>query len=211
MQIKYGFIEYRHLKKNRKKGNAAMSYQEIAKNMIDRLPKKFNVTGLCIPNRHYMADISEKLHTILSDYIQAGKYFTINRARQYGKTTTLYLLEQLLKEDYLVIRLSFEAADEMFVSLNTLAQELIRKISRILKLQNTPPALLQAWNQPISEQFPMDDLGERITGLCGNSDKKTVLMIDEVDKNSNNQVFLSFLGLLRNKYLEMMQDKPADL
>lgn len=175
------------------------------------MPKKFNVTGLCLPNQHYMADISEKLHTIISDYIQTGKYFTINRARQYGKTTTLYLLEQLLKEDYLVIRLSFEAADEMFVSLNTLAQELIRKISRILKLQNTPPALLQAWNQPISEQFPMDDLGERITGLCGNSDKKTVLMIDEVDKNSNNQVFLSFLGLLRNKYLEMMQDKPADL
>ena len=26
-------------------------------------------------------------------------------------------------------------------------------------------------------------------------------MIDEVDKSSNNQLFLSFLGMLRNKYL----------
>lgn len=170
------------------------------------MPKKFNVTGLCLPNQHYMADISEKLHTIISDYIQTGKYFTINRARQYGKTTTLYLLEQMLKNDYRVIRLSFEAADEMFVSRNTLAQGLIRKISRILKLQNTPPALIQSWNQPISAQFPIDDLGERITELCCDSDKKIVLMIDEVDKSSDNQVFLSFLGLLRNKYLEMMQE-----
>jgi hypothetical protein len=25
------------------------------------MPKKFNITGLCLPARHYMADISEKL------------------------------------------------------------------------------------------------------------------------------------------------------
>lgn len=170
------------------------------------MSKSFNVTGICIPDRHYMADISRKLHTIVSDYIQTGKYFTINRARQYGKTTTLYLLEQMLKDDYKVIRLSFEAADEMFVSLNTLAEGLIRKVNRILKFQNTPPTLIQTWNQPISEHFPMDDLSERITGLCRFSDKKLILMIDEVDKSSNNQIFLAFLGLLRNKYLEMMQE-----
>lgn len=68
--------------------------------------KKFNVTGLCIPEKNYMVDISGKINTIITDYIQEGKYFTINRGRQYGKTTTLYLMEQQLKNSYLVIPLS---------------------------------------------------------------------------------------------------------
>ncbi len=61
------------------------------------------------------------------------------------------------------------------------------------------------WNQPISEQFPLDDLGERITSLCSSADKEIVLIIDEVDKSSDNQIFLSFLGLLRNKYLGQLK------
>ena len=169
------------------------------------MPKKFNVTGVCIPEKNYMVDISERIDTIVTDYIEEGKYFTINRARQYGKTTTLYLLERRLKENYVVIRLSFEASDEMFVSLYTLAAGLVRRIGRILKAQKAEQSVLENWNQPVSEQFPLDDLSERIAELCSSSDKGTILIIDEVDKSSDNQVFLSFLGLLRNKYLEQMQ------
>ena len=33
------------------------------------------------------------------------------------------------------------------------------------------------------------------------SKKEVILIIDEVDKSSNNQIFLSFIGMLRNKYL----------
>ena len=60
--------------------------------------KKFNTTGLCIPEKNYMVDISSKINTIITDYIQEGKYFTMNRGRQYGKTTTLYLLERQLRQ-----------------------------------------------------------------------------------------------------------------
>lgn len=169
------------------------------------MAKRFNTTGVCIPEQNYMVDISRKLDMIIMDYINEGKYFTMNRARQYGKTTTLYLLEQRLKEQYLVIRISFEAADEIFASLHTLAMGLIRKINRVLKAQKVEQLLLDNWNQPVSEQFPLDDLGERIADLCRGSDREIVLIIDEVDKSSDNQVFLSFLGLLRNKYLEQMQ------
>lgn len=97
--------------------------------------KRFNVTGICIPEQNYMVDISSRLDVIVSDYIEEGKYFTINCARQYGKTTTLYLLEQRLKQQYTVIQLSFEAADDLFVSLYALAAGLQRKISRILKFR----------------------------------------------------------------------------
>ena len=56
--------------------------------------KKFNITGLCIPQKHYMADISPKIDQIITQYIENEEYFTINRARQYGKTTILELLYQ---------------------------------------------------------------------------------------------------------------------
>ncbi len=59
------------------------------------MEKEFNVTGTCIPTMHYMVDTSNKLNKTIK-LINRGKYFIINRPRQYGKTTTLYLLEKLL-------------------------------------------------------------------------------------------------------------------
>lgn len=40
--------------------------------------------------------------------VDAGNYFTINCARQYGKTTTLAALAKALGEDYYVISLDFQ-------------------------------------------------------------------------------------------------------
>ena len=61
--------------------------------------KKFNTTGLCIPNRHYMVDTTDKINKIVK-LIEDEEYFTINRSRQYGKTTTIYLLKNRLKSKY---------------------------------------------------------------------------------------------------------------
>ena len=69
--------------------------------------KEFNTTAVCIPSKHYMVDISERVKEI-KKMVDAGKYFTINRARQYGKTTTLRALQLALSGNYLVLSLSFE-------------------------------------------------------------------------------------------------------
>jgi hypothetical protein len=55
-----------------------------------------------------------------------------------------------------------------------------------------------------SGDFPQSfaQFGRWIGLLVEKIGKKVVLMIDEVDKSSNNQLFLDFLGLLRNKYLK---------
>ena len=53
--------------------------------------KEFNVTGSCNPAWHYMVDTSTRFEAIIR-YIETGKYFTINRARQFGKTTTLDMI-----------------------------------------------------------------------------------------------------------------------
>ena len=58
--------------------------------------KKFNVTGTCVGHKHYMVDISGKLDEI-EKLIDDECYFTINRARQFGKTTTLFHLAKRLE------------------------------------------------------------------------------------------------------------------
>ncbi len=61
--------------------------------------REFNVTGLCLPNQHYMVDISNKVSQIVA-MVEKG---------QYGKTTTIRQLEKvLLEKDYQVARISFE-------------------------------------------------------------------------------------------------------
>ena len=73
--------------------------------------KRFNVTGSCNPEWHYMVS-TEKRFKAVEDLIDFGEYFTINRARQYGKTTMLQAIRRKLSERYLVIPLSFEGLDD---------------------------------------------------------------------------------------------------
>lgn len=80
-------------------------------------------------------------------------------------------------------------------------------IAECLKNQNASETIIEEWNEPLSDKFPLRSLGMKITRLCKASNKKVVLMIDEVDKSSDNQIFLSFLGLLREKYLKCQQGK----
>ena len=72
--------------------------------------KTFNTTAVCIPGEHYMVDISGRLQKI-KEMIAAKKYFTINRARQYGKTTTLQALFGYLQSEYYTVLLDFQTFD----------------------------------------------------------------------------------------------------
>lgn len=57
--------------------------------------KEFNTTGTCIHDMHYMVNTQQKLDSVI-ELIEKRKYFTINRSRQFGKTTTLLTLENTL-------------------------------------------------------------------------------------------------------------------
>ena len=69
--------------------------------------KRFNVDGLCYPDEHYMVNIDNRLEQIQT-LIDDGKYFVMNRARQYGKTTTLHMLAQRFSSVYQIFSISFE-------------------------------------------------------------------------------------------------------
>ena len=73
--------------------------------------KTFTTTGVCTRERNYMVDITDRLEKI-KEMIDAGNYFTINRARQYGKTTTLTALMKYLKDDYVVLNIDFQGLDD---------------------------------------------------------------------------------------------------
>jgi len=70
--------------------------------------RRFNVTGSCDPQRHYMVRLDDRLKKIKEDYVDYGSYFVINRGRQYGKTTTLKALAKYLSEEYIVFSLDFQ-------------------------------------------------------------------------------------------------------
>ncbi|MDX2302346.1 MAG: hypothetical protein NW226_06075, partial [Microscillaceae bacterium] len=102
--------------------------------------KEFNDTGLCVPEKHFMVDTLPKLNQVM-DLINRGKYFTMNRPRQFGKTTTAFLLLKELskKEDYLLLDLSFEVAeDQSFENKQNFALYFAKSLQKaLLRLKQT--------------------------------------------------------------------------
>ena len=172
--------------------------------------KEFNVEAVCIPSMHYMVDISDKLEQI-QKLIEKGKYFTINRSRQYGKTTTLAALFRKLKEDYIILRLSFEGAgSDAFQSDKNFVMYFIRSVAKALKFAGQSAEMIEKWKNKADYEEgdyvdAFDYLSDKIAWLCENSEKDILLFIDEVDKTSDNQIFLNFLGMLRNKYMKRQE------
>ncbi|PTX17788.1 AAA-like domain-containing protein [Halanaerobium congolense] len=166
--------------------------------------KEFNTTGVCIPEKHYMADVSKKIN-VIEKMVEAGKYFTINKPRQFGKTTIFYLLKrELTKTGYLVLKISFEMmSSKIFESEDLFVKNFLREIKNIIhfsEINNRKQVVeLIEDNMKITENIT--DLNYFITDFIRLVDSEVVLMIDEVDKSSNNQLFLDFLGILRNKFL----------
>jgi AAA-like domain len=166
------------------------------------MAKKFNVTGTCFPDEHYMADVSKKL-ALTYKMIEEGEYFIINRPRQYGKTTTLYTMAEQLTQSgkYLVFNMSFEGiGDAIFNDEAVFASGFVRLLTKHARI--TAPELVYWLSQTSPSISSLELLDDMITQMVYKTDKKVVVLIDEVDKSSNNQLFISFLAMLRNKYLE---------
>ena len=161
------------------------------------MTREFNVTGLCVPHKHYMVDISHKIEQIKA-LIDKGYYFTINQARQYGKTTTLSALRRALKDDYTVVFLTFEGlSKENYDDSKAFCLTFIELVHDALELAGESDDDITSWIDDSISTF--QKLSRHIRKWC--RDKQVVLIIDEVDKISNNQVYLDFLSMLRKKYL----------
>lgn len=173
--------------------------------------KIFNTNAVCRPKEHYMVDITSKLEQIKA-MIDAGQYFTINRARQYGKTTTLRRLKESLKDEYLVISLDFQRLDAAkFQDGNIFSlafgRYFLQTLNRSYPCQTNPEIAgltepLEAALRTAGREFSLYELFEQLNNLCEHSSHPVVLIIDETDTASGNQIFLDFLAQLRNCYID---------
>ncbi len=172
------------------------------------MERRFNTTGSCNRARHYMVKLDERLKRMKEDYVDEGSYFVINRGRQYGKTTTLKALSEYLKDDYIVLSMDFQmmstanfADEQTFVlSFFEYIEELVSFEKEAMKPIETEvsQALGCLKNQ---EDKTIKNMFVYLSNICRTAPKPIVLMIDEVDSASNNQVFIDFLAQLRRYYL----------
>lgn len=148
-----------------------------------------------------MADMSAKLSAI-TQLVEEGAYFTINRPRQYGKTSIIHHLFLALnkRSDYLAISLSFEGiGDVVFDDEAVFCQNFIDDMAHQLRKSNLEYS--KFLQKTITTTSSLKQLSRVISDFVDYCEKKVVIMIDEIDKSSNHQLFLSFLGILRDKYL----------
>lgn len=170
------------------------------------MERYFNTEGLCDPEEHYMVRLDDRLRQIKRLFVDRGKYFVINRGRQYGKTTTLRALENYLREDYVVLFMDFQLlTDADFENERIFARAFAGYMTDLLKREGDRinGSVLQGLaNSSEDGRMSMGEMFQWLSKVCETAEKPVVLMIDEVDSASNYQVFLSFLALLRGYYLD---------
>ncbi|MBO7438112.1 MAG: hypothetical protein J6U21_00360, partial [Bacteroidales bacterium] len=148
--------------------------------------RRFNITGTCIPNKHYMVDITDRLDEI-EKQVSMGEYLTINRGRQFGKTTTLFHLAKRLSEKYVVFSISFEAfSGNHFRNNDTLAYSFVEalwtKIERNVT-RNADDCVKKSLSDILKDneekrEIAPNDFSKLIFDICSQSSKPIVVFID---------------------------------
>lgn len=166
------------------------------------MAKIFNIAGCCEPELHYMVDLADRLSEI-RNMVDAGMYFTINRARQFGKTTILTALANYLKMDYEIIYMDFQTMsslsfenEQSFVA--AFSEELL---DTALDFPDDVKEKLTAFAGRTASIISLQILFKVLKSWCARLDRKIVLIIDEADAASNDQVFVDFLAQLRAGYM----------
>ena len=140
------------------------------------MQKEFNITGTCIEKEHYMVDTSKKLKPIM-ELIERGKYFTINRPRQYGKTTTLQLIKQrVTNSENIVILISFEGiGDDIFKEEHVFCSKFLEILSDNMEYEDENIAEIIKNNNKELKSF--QDLRKAITKIIKEINKNVILLI----------------------------------
>ena len=134
------------------------------------------------------------------DVYHIGVFFVIiNRARQYGKTTTLVALRKYLSDAYEVILLDFQGigtegfqTEQRFVK--AFCRLLVEKKKSGLTFSHEVDKAFSDILERESREADLLELFSVITDWCRTAKKEIVLLVDEVDSASNNQVFLDYIA-----------------
>ncbi|MCF0132462.1 MAG: helix-turn-helix domain-containing protein [Blautia sp.] len=187
--------------------NTALESRATAAAKSDRF---FNTTGVCNPNEHYMVDLNERLARV-KIFVDQGMYFTINRARQFGKTTMLHELAKTLNRDYFVVSMDFQMqmSNAKFKNENSFSIAFAKAfIASCKSNEKSKEPYIEAAIKEFtdiyttdSDRYELVELFQALSVFCNAMPIGVVLTIDEIDSATNNQVFLDFLAQLRGYYI----------
>lgn len=162
---------------------------------------KFNTTGPCFPDEHYMLPALDRLPGI-RELVSGGNYFVIHAPRQTGKTTTLKALVREInaKGDMYAFYCTLEAIQKLMAVPENAIREIRHLVLRSAGMvRELAPFAAEVRNANIGTE-PSTAIGDALQALCERSSKPIVAFFDEVDCLVG-EVLMSFLRQLRDGYV----------
>lgn len=106
----------------------------------------------------------------------------------------------------MIIRTSFEGiGDSVFENEEEFCSDFLQLMIQSLRFTNKDEcSRIQRLKTGVKN---LQMLSGIITEFVSKSEKSLILIIDEIDKATNNQLFLSFLEMIRNKYILASDDR----
>ena len=127
--------------------------------------KKFNVTGICVPEEDYMAGISGKIKQ-LKKLVDHKLYLTIEKPPKSGKTTLLAALERVLTDSgYTVVSMNLgHLNSDCFKWEAIFCVGFIKQAVNALQFSVCDKEYIKRWsNYNIND---IDSLGRHIGRMC---------------------------------------------
>ncbi|MCX4245046.1 ATP-binding protein [Paraliomyxa miuraensis] len=160
---------------------------------------RFNTSGPCIPDEHYMLPPQRRLHHVL-ELIEDHRYFTLHAGRQTGKTTSARWLVEHLNRGGLFHALWVDVQDARELSDPVRAFELVLDdLDRAVR-RDLPD--LAAPTGPARELHPPRSAIRRyLEDLAARAPRPLVVLLDEVD-GLVGEAMVSLLTQLRQGYID---------
>ena len=162
--------------------------------------RKFNTTGPCFPDEHYMLPALDRLPGI-RELVASGNYFVVHAPRQTGKTTALQALAHEINEkgDMFAIYCTLETLQNASDLL--LANKVMREI--IVGNAKRMPSFPRGAELPSAatdDGQVLRAVRSVLTDICDIVRKPVVVFFDEADCLVGD-VLISFLRQLRDGYV----------
>jgi hypothetical protein len=169
--------------------------------------KFFNTAGPNQPDIHYtLSPLSRWNLPEITGLIEARKFFVLHAPRQTGKTTGLLALRDHLNKEgkYSALYVNIEAAQAARENVQRGIQAVLASFARKHRELTKETLIEDKWKEILDKSGPESALSDVLSFWAQNSDKPTVLFIDEIDALVGDTL-ISVLRQIRAGYA----DRPA--
>ena len=166
--------------------------------------RKFNTTGPCFPDEHYMLPALDRLPGV-RELVAGGDYFVVHAPRQTGKTTALQALVQEInaKGDMFAIYCTLETlqnAKEVDDAMPKIRKLLLQGASAIPGFAASSEDLARTIAFDQGPGWTVTAVSDTLTALCRKGGKPLAVFFDEADCLVGD-VLITFLRQLRAGYV----------